>query len=418
MSLTMINDKKTELARMKRLAGALLLLVSTVYLVSSMFEQYSPWVGFVSATAEAAMIGAIADWFAVTALFRHPLGIRIPHTAIIPSRKDAIADQFGTFVQSNFLSEQVISDRIHDMQLGHTIATWLTKPDNAHSIAEQITIGIAGMTHLVNDKDIQRVIEQRVAKGISETSFSPIIGELLCFVTSGKRQQDIIDGAIDIASRLLEDSDTDIRNQVSQETPWWFPNTLDRSIYRKIIRSVSRSLYSIQVDVRHPARVRLIDMLNQFMHDLKYSEDFAKKEAAIKQDLLSHPSASQFTQSLWDDIKQSLLKQKDQSDSELTRAIEDVVANFGHAILEDPVLAEKIDSWGDNAARYLIRSYGEEISDLIARTIKNWDPVATSERIEIQIGRDLQFIRINGTLVGGLIGLLIHSVHHLLAMLN
>ncbi|HAK52082.1 MAG TPA: DUF445 domain-containing protein, partial [Gammaproteobacteria bacterium] len=226
----MINDKKTELARMKRLAGALLLLVSTVYLVSSMFEQYSPWVGFVSATAEAAMIGAIADWFAVTALFRHPLGIRIPHTAIIPSRKDAIADQFGTFVQSNFLSEQVISDRIHDMQLGHTIATWLTKPDNAHSIAEQITIGIAGMTHLVNDKDIQRVIEQRVAKGISETSFSPIIGELLCFVTSGKRQQDIIDGAIDIASRLLEDSDTDIRNQVSQETPWWFPNTLDRSI--------------------------------------------------------------------------------------------------------------------------------------------------------------------------------------------
>ena len=414
----MINDKKTELARMKRLAGALLLLVSTVYLVSSLFEQYSPWVGFVSATAEAAMIGAIADWFAVTALFRHPLGIRIPHTAIIPSRKDAIADQFGTFVQSNFLSEQVISDRIHDMQLGHTIATWLTKPDNAHSIAEQITIGIAGMTHLVNDKDIQRVIEQRVAKGISETSFSPIIGELLCFVTSGKRQQDIIDGAIDIASRLLEDSDTDIRNQVSQETPWWFPNTLDRSIYRKIIRSVSRSLYSIQVDVRHPARVRLIDMLNQFMHDLKYSEDFAKKEAAIKQDLLSHPSASQFTQSLWDDIKQSLLKQKDQSDSELTRAIEDVVANFGHAILEDPVLAEKIDSWGDNAARYLIRSYGEEISDLIARTIKNWDPVATSERIEIQIGRDLQFIRINGTLVGGLIGLLIHSVHHLLAMLN
>ena len=417
MSLTMINDKKTELARMKRLAGALLLLVSTVYLVSSMFEQYSPWVGFVSATAEAAMIGAIADWFAVTALFRHPLGIRIPHTAIIPSRKDAIADQFGTFVQSNFLSEQVISDRIHDMQLGHTIATWLTKPDNAHSIAEQITIGIAGMTHLVNDKDIQRVIEQRVAKGISETSFSPIIGELLCFVTSGKRQQDIIDGAIDIASRLLEDSDTDIRNQVSQETPWWFPNTLDRSIYRKIIRSVSRSLYSIQVDVRHPARVRLIDMLNQFMHDLKYSEDFAKKEAAIKQDLLSHPSASQFTQSLWDDIKQSLLKQKDQSDSELTRAIEDVVANFGHAILEDPVLAEKIDSWGDNAARYLIRSYGEEISDLIARTIKNWDPVATSERIEIQIGRDLQFIRINGTLVGALVGLLIHSITYVTASL-
>ena len=414
----MINDKKTELAQMKRLAGALLLLVSTVYLISSMFEHYSPWVGFVSATAEAAMIGAIADWFAVTALFRHPLGIRIPHTAIIPSRQDAIADQFGTFVQRNFLSEQVISDRIHDMQLGHTIATWLTKPDNAHAIAEQITTGIAGMTHLVNDRDIQRVIEQRVAKGISETSFSPIIGEILSFATSGKRQQDIIDGAIDIASRFLEDSDTDIRNQVSQETPWWFPDTLDKSIYRKIVRSVSRSLYSIQVDVRHPARVRFIDMLNQFMHDLKHSEDFAKKEAAIKQDLLGHPSASQFTQSLWDDIKQSLLKQSDQSDSELTRAIEDVVANFGHTILEDPILAEKIDSWGDNAARYLIRSYGEEISDLIARTIKNWDPVATSERIEIQIGRDLQFIRINGTLVGGLIGLLIHSVHHLLAMLN
>ena len=393
-------------------------MVSAIYVTASIYEHHFVWIGFVAATAEAAMVGAIADWFAVTALFRHPLGIKIPHTAIIPLRKHAIASQFGDFVQTNFLSEEVISDKIRGMHLSRSIAAWLVKPENARAGTEQITEGLGGIVRVVNDEDIQKLIEIKLAAKINDTSLAPIIGDLLSFLTAGKRQQDLIDTVVVAGLRILEDSDLDIQNQVAEETPWWFPDSVDKAIYSKIVRSVSKILHDMQIDVLHPLRVRMVIGMNEFMDNLKHSQDILDKERVIKQDLLKEPAVRDFTGGLWADLKAALLAQSEQSDSELAQAVERTVIAFGESILEDDALAEKIDQWGEQSAKYLITTYGHEISNLIGNTIDQWDPIATSERIELQIGKDLQFIRINGTLVGGLVGLLIHTVNYVIATIN
>ena len=398
---------------MKRLATGLFLFVSLIYLVSAIFEPSYYWLSYVNATSEAAMVGAVADWFAVTAIFKHPLGLKIPHTAIIPNRKDDIAAQFGEFVQHNFLSPDVITDKIRSMGLSRRVATWISAPENASAIANQITTGLAGVVKVINDDDIQSLIEKKIQEKIRTTSFAPTIGELLSFISSGRRQQDLFDSAVKMGLFLLEDNDTDIRETVEQETPWWFPGTLDRAIYNRIVRSSSKMLYAMQVDIYHPLRVKMMTMVNQFLDDLKHSEDIHEKERAIKEDLLQAPAVVEFTSSLWFDIKNLLIAQSENPDAELRRAIEQSVIGFGESILKDDALARKIDGWAEDSARYLIASYGHEVSSLIADTIEGWDPTATSMRIEEQIGKDLQFIRINGTIVGGLVGLSIHSAREL-----
>ena len=404
------SGRRADLIKMKRLATSLLVLATLVYIAASMFEDQYIWVGFVASTAEAAMIGAIADWFAVTALFRHPLGLKIPHTAIIPNKQDVIAQQFGAFVQQNFLSEEVISSKIRSMDLSHRVAAWIVERENARAIAEQITAGLAGVVRVMNDEDIQNMIEKKVRDRIRDTSFAPMIGELLSFVTSGRRQQELFDGVVNFGLYLLEDSDRDIKAKVEEETPWWFPGSVDKAIYKRIVRSVSKMLYEMQVDVLHPVRKRMVKTINQFMEDLKHSPDIAEKEVSIKEEVLEHPAIRDFTTSLWTDIKQAVLDQSDRPDAELKQAIEDAVIKFGQSILEDKVLSAKIDGWAEDSGRYLIRTYGHEVADLISETIEGWDPEATSERIELQIGKDLQFIRINGTVIGGLAGLLIHTL--------
>ena len=402
-----------ELARMKLLATGLLLAMTAVYLASAYLEHFYYWASFVNATAEAAMIGAVADWFAVTALFRHPLGLSIPHTAIIPTRQNDIARQFGEFVQVNFLSEAVITEKIRSMNLSRRVAAWVVEPANARAVAEHVTDGLAGVVKVINDESIQQMIESRVEDKIRTTSFAPMIGDLLTFITSGKRQQDLFDGAVGMGLYLLEDSDRDIRDKVAEETPWWFPDSVDKAIYHRITRSVSKMLYDMQVDIFHPLRVRLMTVVKQFLDDLKHSEDIREKEIEIKEDLLQAPAVIDFTSSLWRDIKDVLISQSEHPDAELKKAIEDAVIRFGESILEDPVLAAKIDGWAEDSARYLITNYGHEIAALISDTIDGWDPTATSEKIEEHIGKDLQFIRINGTVVGGLVGLLIYCLHEL-----
>jgi uncharacterized membrane-anchored protein YjiN (DUF445 family) len=402
-------QRVAELNRMKLLATGLLALVTLVFLISAYFEARFDWVGYINATAEAAMVGAIADWFAVTALFKHPMGLKIPHTAIIPTRKDEIAGQFGEFVQSNFLSEAVVGEKIRSMNLSRRVAAWLVQPENASAVAEQMTAGLAGIVRVVNDSDVQQMIESRVEDKIRSTSFAPIIGDILTFITSGRRQQDLFDSAVGVGLYLLEDSDRDIRDKVAEETPWWFPNSVDKAIYQRIIRSVSKMLYEMQVDIYHPLRIRLMSMIKRFLDDLKNSEEIRKKEVSIKEDLLKAPAVVDFTSSLWHDIKEMLIHQSENPDAELKRAIENAVISFGESILEDEALARKIDGWAEDSARYLINTYGHEVAALISDTIEGWDPVATSNRIEEQIGKDLQFIRINGTVVGGLVGFTIHA---------
>lgn len=403
-------NKRTELGQMKFVATALLGVVTVIYVAATLFEGQSLWVGFVAATAEAAMVGAIADWFAVTALFRHPLNLKVPHTAIIPRRKDSIAEHFGNFVQRNFLTEQVISDKLHSMNLAEKIARWMSQPENSAIIANQVTIGLAGIMQIMSDEDIQEMIERSVQSQIRSTRIAPILGNLLSLVISGQRKQELFEGTVQFGAHILEENKDVIQEKIAEETPKWFPEAVDKAIYKKVVDVTEKTLREIDSNPDHPFRQRFDSVLDKFLDDLKHSPEIQAKEEALKEELLQQPVVQDFASTLWVDIKRSVLEHSTDPNAEFRAAVQHGITQFGKTLLKDSVLLAKTNRWLEAGAIFLTQEYGHEAAHLISETVKKWDAQSASDKIELEIGKDLQFIRINGTIVGGLAGLLIHSV--------
>lgn len=409
------NYKQVELNKMKLRAAALFWFVSILFVLAAIFERQYAWLSFVRATAEAAMVGAIADWFAVTALFRHPLNLKIPHTAIIPRRKDAIGQEFGTFVQHNFLSEEVIADKLQSLDIAQSGARWISQPENSQQLANHAAVGLTAMIQVMKDEDVQDLIERGVVTQIRSIRVAPLLATLLTLVTAGNRHQELLYGTLKLVVHLLEENKQAIRTKISRETPWWVPRRVDDAIYQRIIKTVKETLHDVNSDPHHPLHAKFNEVVSHFVEDLKHSPDIIARENALKEELLQHPAVREFSFSLWIDIKTSLLEPGSNPDSDFRRPIQHGITKFGEALLNDKVLLEKINRWVEDVVRYIIKEYGHEVGYLISQTIRNWDTEATSRKVELYIGKDLQFIRINGTLVGGLAGLMIHLVFLLLA---
>jgi uncharacterized membrane-anchored protein YjiN (DUF445 family) len=411
--------KQTRLDRMKRLATGLLVLSTVVYAIARAFERAHPWVGFVRAASEAAMIGAAADWFAVTALFRHPLGIPIPHTAIIKARKDRVGRSLGGFVQKNFLARDVIATRLRSLRIAERIALWLREPENARTIARQAGKALAQGVTLLKDDDVQQMIDRTVADRVRKTAVAPLIGKLLSLITAGDRHQELLNEAITLAARAVGDNHDVIRDRIAAESPWWVPTAVDDKIHEKIVGAIERTLSDIRDDPSHPLRTRFDDKLHEFIERLQYDQDVIDKAEQIKTDTLDADAVRRFSVSLWGDAKDSLLRYVERASAHQVEALDDERApsalerglvTVGETLLADPSLLQRLDDAVVNGALHVIERHQDEVGTLIENTVSNWDPDATSRRIELAIGRDLQFIRINGTIVGGLVGLLLHTI--------
>ena len=405
-------ERQRRLSQMKRNATGLLGLATVIFLFSVTLESTYPWLGFVRATAEAAMIGGLADWFAVTALFRHPMGIPIPHTAIIPARKDRVARTLGAFVQHNFLTRDVIEARLRGLHLGRRIATWVSEPANARMIARQTASALAAGAQVLRDEDVQTIIDHSVQERIRKTRVAPIAGRLLSVVTEDNRHQELLNEAIVLVARSVEQNRDIIRERVERESPWWVPNAVDEKIYKKIVASIERTLVEIRDDPQHPLRDRFDQALHAFIDRLEHSPETLARAEELKAELLNAESVRRFSASLWVDAKAALLRFAEQAPAEMGEGstMERALTTFGEAVLADPELSRKVDDVIVDVAVFLVDRYQSDIAGLITHTVQNWDADATSRRIELAIGRDLQFIRINGTLVGALAGLLIYTI--------
>jgi uncharacterized membrane-anchored protein YjiN (DUF445 family) len=406
--------RQAELNRMKIIASSLFVLAALVFALASVYEKQYVWMGFVRATAEAAMVGAIADWFAVTALFRHPLGLKIPHTAIIPRRKARLARSFAQFFQNNFLSEQVIVGWLRSINIVGTTSNWLSQRQNSRAIADFLAVAIRGVLEVVNDEEVQQLIEHALVAQIRSVRITPVVGNFLAVVLSGPRQQELFEKVLDLLTQAVDDNEDAIRAKIAKETPWWLPDAVDNAIYDRIIVALDNTLHEINSDPDHPARAQFYQYLTEFIDDLKNSPDMIERGELLKEDFLEDPGVREFSSSLWVDIKASLLEFSHNPNSHLHDPIQQTVEKLGQTLRADRVLQAKINDWIEAAVQYLVRIYGHEIGKLIAQTIDSWDPDATTQKIELQVGKDLQYIRINGTLVGGLVGLAIHTVAVLL----
>ena len=405
--------RQAQLDSMKHRATGLLVFATVLFFVTRALESRWSWLAIVRATAEAGMVGGLADWFAVTALFRHPLGIPIPHTAIVPAKKDRVGRTLGAFVQRNFLTREVIEHRMRSMQVGLRLAEWLANADNARTIARNAATAMSSAAQMLRDEDVQEMIDRGLAERVRTMHLAPLLGKVLTVMTEGDRHQEVLDEVIDLASRVVNDNSEIIRNRIEQETPWWIPTAVDEKIFKRVLGAIQRLLTELSADPNHALRQRFDASLHVFIDRLNTSPEFAARVDAWKEEFLDNDAARRFSASLWQDAKAALARFAANPDSKAPSVIESALTTFGQKAVDDPELLAKLDEFVVDVAVYLAARYQDEVADLIATTVSAWDPEITSRRVELAIGRDLQFIRINGTIVGGLAGMLIYLISSL-----
>jgi len=407
--------KQIQLTRMKRRATGLLVVMGVVFVAAWSLEPGHPWLGYLRATAEAGLVGGVADWFAITALFRHPLNIPIPHTAIIPQRKDRIGRSLGNFVQNNFLSPDVLGAKLRAAGLSRRAAEWLREPEHARIVVRPAAGALRSATAVVRDDDVHALLERSVIEPLKRRPIAPVLADGLALLTVNDRHQQLLDRLVHGLTRLVAENEGLIRQRVREESPWWVPGFVDDRVHERVVDGIGRTLFEVSADSNHPLRRQLDDLLVSWIEQLRESPEAIARAEQIKQQVLDHPTSEQLTESLWREVKKVLDRQVDAAEQGAPGGLERGLTALAQAVAEDEALLAKLDDWIIGAVLRIVEQHRHEVGQLIAHTVSAWDPDETSQRIELQVGRDLQFIRINGTLVGGMVGLILYTVTHLLA---
>lgn len=361
------------------------------------------------------MVGALADWFAVTALFRHPFGIPIPHTAIVPNNKDRIGDSLAGFVERNFLTAEILAPKINEMNVASRIGAWMEKPENADSLSADLGGLLNWLLGSFDNDAVREFLEKNLRSSSEKVQVAPLVSRMLGALTSANRHQQLLDSAVQIARQQLLEHRTMIRLRIEAQSPWWLPRFVDEEIYQKIIQEVSRLLDRIGDDPHHAARQSFNEATEEFIASLATDPLTIERGETLKQDILNHPAVQTYLTDSWDDIKHYVLSQSQEPDSALRERLAAAVQRLGTALQSDDKMQRQINGWVEAGALHLLDKHRASLGNVISDTVKSWDTELTTRRVELQVGRDLQFIRINGTLVGGLVGVLIYSLVHALS---
>ncbi|HET7196965.1 MAG TPA: DUF445 domain-containing protein [Nocardioides sp.] len=400
------EERRRGLRRMRSLAVSLLLFAAVVYLVT--LDQ-DGFLGFVNAGAEASMVGAIADWFAVTALFKHPLGIPIPHTALVPRKKDELGRGLEEFFGENFLQEGIIRDRVAAATISQRLGVWLSDPVNARRVVDEVSDVAAIALGRVKDEHIVELVDSVLVPRFREEPIAPLLGTFLVEVVRDDLHHGVVDLALEELHRwLLQNPDT-FAAVLSERAPWWAPPRLNEAVTTKIHTEAIRWLADIRDDPQHHARAALDSMLAQLAQDLLFDEGTQARAEGLKLRLLDHPQFSATGISLWNALRRALLGALRDEKGELRSRLQRELTAFAERLTTDEELRRRLDALAADAVVFAVERYGAELTTVITHTIERWDGQEAARRIELHVGRDLQFIRINGTIVGGLVGLVIHT---------
>jgi uncharacterized membrane-anchored protein YjiN (DUF445 family) len=406
-------ERQARLDAMKWRATGLLAVALVIFIVALVFEPQYPWLGYVRATAEASLVGGLADWFAVTALFKHPLGIPIPHTAIVATRKERIGQILGTFVQKHFLSREVITANLRRVHPAERAASWLADREHARQIARQFASGLAKTIEALPRDEVQELVGQVVRNRVRSFRVAPALGKTLALALGDNRQEELLNAAVRLAADAVRNNRDVIRDRVRAETPWWVPPVVDDKIYQKIIAAVERLLGDMVKDPAHPLRTAFDDAIRDFIDRLQHSPEVIARAEALKEEWLMDEGTVELSRRLWDGIQEAVRGAAGAAGAggnNLPTPFDNGLREFGVALQSNPAILSEIDDLLIDLTAGVVEKYRVEIGDLIAQTVAGWDPEATSKRFELAVGRDLQFVRINGTLVGGLVGLAIYTV--------
>ena len=399
--------RRAGLRRMRTLAVSLLLLAAAVYLLT--LDQ-DGFLGFVNAGAEASMVGAIADWFAVTALFKHPLGLPVPHTALVPNRKEELGRSLEEFVGANFLQESVIRDRIASAEVSLRVGHWLAEPDNSKRVVDEVASILQLGLSRVRDEDMATLVQDALLPRFKAEPISPIAGSLLEEIVRDRAHHGLVDLALDEAHRWLVTNEETFVEVVGERAPWWSPQALNERVTHRLYIEAVAWVEDIRKDPYHHARTALDGMLEQLAQDLLHDEATQERAERLKDRVLDHPQVVVTATSLWNAFRTALLSSLADEDGPLRHRGVLELTRFGARLVTEEKLRERLDGHAADLAVFVVGRYGDELTAVITHTVDRWDGKEAARRIELYVGRDLQFIRINGTIVGGLVGVVIHAV--------
>ncbi|MFI1797078.1 DUF445 domain-containing protein [Streptomyces sp. NPDC020379] len=409
------EEKRRGVRRMKALATGLLLLVALVYALAKWGQSAGAgaWAGYVAAAAEAGMVGALADWFAVTALFRRPMGLPIPHTAIIPTKKDQLGRSLGEFVGENFLSGDVVRVRLRTVGIASRLGGWLADPEHADRVTAELATALRGALTVLRDSDVQAVVGEAITRRADAQEIAPGLGNMLEKIVADGGHHRVVDLVCVRAHDWLVTHGDSVMQAVTGGAPGWTPRFVDRKVGERVYKELLRFVTEMRDMPDHPARGAVDRFLGDFARDLRSDTDTRARVERLKSEVLGRGEVQDLIASTWSSVRAMVVAAAEDERSELRLRVRAGLLSLGARMAGDDRLRAKVDGWLEDAAVYVVTTYRHEITALITDTIASWDAEHTTRKIEAHIGRDLQFIRINGTVVGALAGLCIYSASRL-----
>ena len=399
-----------QLAAARRRATALLAGVTVLFVAVTAAGAHGTLLGYVQAGAEASMVGGVADWFAVTALFRHPLGLPIPHTALIVERKDQFAATLGRFVQENFLNADVLAERIRAASLVPRLSAWLAEPANAARVAGHAADAVVTVAEALRDEDVQRVLTAELTRAIDTVEVAPLAGRALRVVIAGGHHAELFNTIMFAADRYLGEHQAELRDLFEGEAPRWIPDAVYRRAFDRLYLRLRQRLVTMAGDPDDETRRQFDAWIAGLPGRLETDPELRERGERLKRDVLGSTLLRDWSSSLWQKAKDALRTQAADPESELRRRLADLLAAGGRRLGSDHRLSDGLERMVESGARALADHFHDDLAELVTGTIERWDAAETSSQLELLLGRDLQYIRINGTVVGAGVGLILHAI--------
>ena len=404
-------DRLRALRRMQAVALGLLLLAALVYVLT--FER-DGFLGYVNAGAEASMVGAVADWFAVTAIFRRPLGLPIPHTALIPQRKDALGASLEQFVTENFLTADVARGRVLATEPALRVGRWLAVRANAERVVREVAPALGRGLRALDEDEVRAFVEQALLPRLASEDLAPVAGHLLEGVVEDGAHRALVDLLVAEAHDWLVDHEDAVQRIVRDRAPWWSPSWLDDRVVDKVHDEAVRWVRDVRDHPNHRVRLALDSLLTQLARDLQHDEATRERAEALKVRVLSNPGTADAATAVAESVRSAVVESLLSPGGPLHERAAAALGDVGRRLGDDADRRTRGDARTADAGVFAVETYGAELASAISHTVQQWDGQDAARRIELHVGRDLQFVRINGTVVGGLVGVTIHAVSQLL----
>lgn len=408
------QERRRSLRVMKGVALGALVFMAILFVVAFALEPRIPALGYVRAAAEGGMVGALADWFAVTALFRHPLGIPIPHTAIIPKRKDEIGRSLGEFIETNFLAGEVVRAKLESTNIAATAGAWLSDPDHAELVSREASTMATGILNALSDDEVQDLIGDLAREHLLSPEWAPTIGGWLERVVDAGAHHGAVDLAVDSIETWLQANRESFSGLVSRRLPSWVPSVAMRLVDDTVYHEAVKFVAAVQADSEHPARHAVDRYLTKLAGNLQHDPATITRLEEAKSAVFDSPRVRELAAEAWNTAKTGLLKSLGDPGSALRRRMSAALGEIGERLTTDTALQSRVNGRLSDAAVFLVDRYRHDIASIITDTVEKWDPAETTEKIELMVGRDLQYIRLNGTIVGALAGAAIYAIAHAL----